>query len=258
MNLREQYNRDGYVVVKPNPLEGCEPEETLYVFAEILDFFRLSRIPDAMPEYLFSIMKTLFDYDIDRYMATLSLCARAHQEYFTHMRLVESIEDLGLKFPVGLSPVMHVMSSELHIPNGYYGTAAHQDWPSTQGSLDSVTVWIALTDAGIGNFPLEVIPGSHKQGLREGKLNGSVLEVDADDRDFIPIECKAGDVVFLSGFTVHRTGKGNGFRVAVSQRFDNADEPTFIERGYPCAQKRIVDREIRWRPTVEQVQKVFS
>ena len=34
----------------------------------------------------------------------------------------------------------------------------------------------------------------------------------------------------------------------MSMRFENVLEPTFIERGYPCAQRRVVDREITWRP----------
>lgn len=163
---------------------------------------------------------------------------------------------LGLKTLLVHPPVVTIMSDN-RISAVYYGTVAHQDWASTQGSLDCITVWIALTDAGVGNFPLEVIPGSHLDGLKEGVVNGSVLEI-PDAEGFIPLECKAGDVVFMSGFLIHRTGSGSGFRVAVSQRFDNAAESTFIERGYPCAQKRVVDREIKWRPTVSQVRGVYG
>lgn len=232
MTLREDYNRDGYVKVE----NAVNPHIMLAGACEL---------------------KSMFDADVSKYIGYLIASAKhiEAQRVFLDTRLLGNI----IAVPIIISqPVLHVMSPALCIPDGYYGTAAHQDWPSTQGSLDCVTVWIALTDAGIGNFPLEVIPGSHKRGLLEGKMNGSVLEVDYDEKEFVPIECKAGDVIFLSGFTVHRTGAGTGFRVAVSQRFDNAAEPTFIERGYPCAQKRIVDREVRWKPTVEQVRAIYG
>lgn len=235
MTLRDDYNRDGYVVVK-----------------KLLIPFWLS------PEYEDYNLQDVFDSDINKYISQLSMMAKDFrlQKFILEADLFLC---LGIERPVIISqPVLHVMSPKLRIPDGYYGTAAHQDWPSSQGSLDSMAVWIALTDAGTGNFPLEVIPGSHKLGLLDGKMNGSVLEVECDEKEFTPIDCKAGDVVFLSGFTVHRTGAGSGFRVAVSQRFDNADEPTFIERGYPCAQKRVVDRSISWKPTVEQVKKIFA
>lgn len=239
MKLREDYNRDGYVVIK----RKCDPHVARMWGYSIGDEKSLS---------------LRFNDSIENYVGYLKATSRISSLQYL---IIQSYQKIDLAFHTPLiieQPVLHVMSPSLRIPDGYYGTSAHQDWPSTQGSLDSVTVWIALTDANIGNFPLEVIPGSHKRGLLDGKMNGSVLEVEADEKEFIPIECKAGDVVFLSGFTVHRTGKGNGFRVAVSQRFDNACEPTFIERGYPCAQKRVVDREIKWKPTVEQVSQVFT
>lgn len=236
MTMKENYNRDGYAVIRSGVSEHID---SIWTESELM---------------------AVYGGGVDRYVGFLSGHAKGIgiQEMFLNANVGRAIYDLGLNSPFLISqPVLHVMSPDLRIPNGYYGTAAHQDWSSTQGSLDCVTVWIALTDIGVGNFPLEVMPGSHKQGLRDGKLNGSVLEIECDDKDFIPLECKAGDVVIMSGFLIHRTGKGDGFRIAVSQRFDNADEPTFIERGYPCAQKRVVDREIHWKPTVAQVRNCY-
>lgn len=235
MNIRQEYNRDGYWILRnafsfSNPLEWSEES-----------------------------IKKIFDKGMDQYIPFLSAQAKLVeiQRLFWSACVIETIRLLGIEKPLFPSqPVMHIMSPRLRIPDGYYGTSAHQDWPSVQGSLDMITAWIALTDCE--DFPLEVIPGSHKQGLQEGTPNGSVLEIKCDDREFIPLKCKAGDVIFLSGFTIHRTGKGNGFRVAVSQRFDNAVEKTFVERGYPCAQKRIVERGIKWRPTVEQVKSIYA
>lgn len=237
MNLREQYNRDGYGVLK--------------------NIFKIIDLP------VFSVpwLKEEFSKGEDHYINLIKCYSASYPvcRAFFEPSIKHEINSVGLGDLILIgTPVVHIISPDFRISGGYYGAAAHQDWPSTQGSLDMVTVWIPLTDASIGNFPLEVIPGSHKQGLRDGKMNGSVLEVEADDKEFHPIECKVGDVVLMSGFTVHRTGPGAGFRAAVSQRFDNAAEPTFIERGYPCAQKRVVDREIKWRPTKEQIEAVYA
>lgn len=243
MTLREDYNRDGYVI------------KTIW---DLPDLKKSAEESDG----LFLCLRKIIEKDEYRYISYLrNVLSKSisPQKMLLDDSVIKVMRDItGLTPIITTSPVIHILSPDLRISDGYYGTEAHQDWPSTQGSLNCITVWIPLTDASIGNFPLEVIPGSHKRGLLDGKMNGSVLEVEADDKEFVPIECKAGDVVFLSGFLVHRTGSGTGFRVAVSQRFDNTSEPTFIERGYPCAQKRIVDREIRWKPTVEQVVGVYE
>jgi len=238
MTLRDDYNRDGYFVKRGIfPIFSHDLEKIKEVF---------NRGPDIYTAYLASEAKSVRLYNW--------LCCS---------NILEELISLGFSSDVGnsaiaYSPVLHVMSDELRIPNGYNGTAPHQDWSSMQGSLDAVTIWVPLTETK-NNFPLEAIRGSHKAGLLDGEFNGSVLEVAVDAGDFVAIDCEPGDVVFMSSFLVHRTGAGSdGLRIAASMRFDNAAEPTFIERGYPCAQKRVVDREIRWKPTVEQVREIFK
>lgn len=237
MSLRDDYNRNGYAVEKRG----------VCVYS------------DYWSNKL-NMMRALLKRDKEAYinMCRVESSRVGMQRLFTDGRAISLLNSLGISDAVLIgTPVAHIMSPDLRIPDGYNGTEAHQDWASTQGSLDCVTVWIPFHDTK-DNFPLEVIPGSHLQGLKDGKLNGSVLEIECDDKDFTPIECEAGDVVFMSGFVIHRTRKKGVFRVAVSQRFDNASEPTFIDRGYPCAQRRIVDREIRWKPTPEQIRSIYA
>ncbi|MGZ5027724.1 MAG: phytanoyl-CoA dioxygenase family protein, partial [Methylobacter sp.] len=117
------------------------------------------------------------------------------------------------------------------------------------------------------NFPLELIPGSHKRGLlpMEGS-GGASWEIQPSrycEQDFMPAELDVGDVVFMSIFTVHRSsiiGKPGQYRFALSTRFDNADEATFIERCYPSAYQRSVHRAQYYPdfPALEQVEKIFQ
>ena len=196
-------------------------------------------------------LELLLEEDKNVYIATLTLASRLKSV----LNLFSGFYNLGIYST--FSPVFHVMANSLKIPDGYWGTVAHQDWSSTQGSLDTTTVWIPITDT-IDNFPLEIIPNSHKKWFLEGKANGSVLEVECDG-EFEPIDAQFGDTVKLSSFLVHRTGPGgSGLRVAVSQRFENVNEDTFIKRGYPCAQTRVVDREVKWKPTADQLENVYE
>lgn len=194
-------------------------------------------------------LELLLNADTGRYLSTLLVASR-----------LKSVLDIFYQFfPMGpyatFSPVLHVMANSLKIPGGYWGTKAHQDWPSTQGSLVLSTVWIPITNT-YKNFPLEISPGSHRRGLLDGVVNGSVFEVEASG-EFVPVDAGFGDAVTMSGFLVHRTGKGDdGLRVAVSMRFENVNEDTFIARGYPCAQRRVVDRDIGWKPSREQIDAV--
>lgn len=145
--------------------------------------------------------------------------------------------------------VVHLMSDMLRTPGGYHGFSAHQDWPSVRGSLDGLVVWVPLMDIDAGLYPLEVIPGSHRAGqlpLKQDPDNPWEIRPDCyDAADFLPVEVNKGDVVFMSNFTVHRSspqGPLERVRLACSTRYDNGDEPSFIERCYPSAYRRSVDR----------------
>jgi ectoine hydroxylase-related dioxygenase (phytanoyl-CoA dioxygenase family) len=118
--------------------------------------------------------------------------------------------------------------------------SSHQDFPSVQGSLDGVVVWFPLVDVDRDNFPLEIIPRSHKLGLlptiNHGEATWEVKPGSYNEADFLPIEAKAGDVLFMSVFMIHRSsleGKPGSFRLAMSTRFDNGDEPTFVDLCVP-------------------------
>lgn len=238
------YAPDGYSILK-----GTVKERHILALWSDLNFLvvkQLKRFSISPTIDMKENLELLLRKDRETYISTLALAAR----------LRSSIELFSWVFYPGPHalhyPVLHIMAESLKIPGGYSGTASHQDWASTQGSLDTTTVWIPLTPTD-NNFPLEVIPYSHENGLLDGKQIGSVTEVECQG-DFIPINANFGDAVCMSSFLVHRTGSGgDGLRIAVSMRFENVNEPTFIERGYPCAQRRTVEREIKWKPTIEQV-----
>ena len=202
---------------------------------------------------IYVAMQQLFDADIERYKKTvgslwrkLSVYALCHHEAI--QRFVR--EQFGwndIVIPGG--QVVHVQTARLKIPGGYFGLVPHQDFPSVQGSLDGMVIWIPLVDVDANRYPLEVIPGSHTRGLLPSIENpDSTWEIQPqcyDEAAFVPALCNVGDVIFMSNFTVHRSSaKGDErLRLACSTRYDNGDEPSFIARGYPSAYVRTVQRE---------------
>ena len=97
-------------------------------------------------------------------------------------------------------------------PPGKPGQSWHQDEiyiPTRDRSLCGA--WIAVDDATIENGCLWVLPGSHRQGhLYEQRPSGPEFDFAAesfgfDDLAEIPVEVKAGSVVFFNGYLLHRS-----------------------------------------------------
>ena len=243
-DLAADYRREGYVVIP-----GLFPAARLAPVArDVAATFQARAaalghdLPAATDQAGFSdLLAGLFQRDIPAYMAAAKLTQHlaSVQALGLDPAMMAVIEGLGLSRPaVSTRAVIHFMADRLKIPGGYQKTAPHQDWRSTQGSLDCVTVWAPLYDVGLADYPLEIIPGSHRQGLLEHEPdlpNWRVGERLYDERAFQPLTLKAGDAVIFSGFLVHRTGERGSadVRVAFSFRFNNAAEPSFVARNYP-------------------------
>lgn len=144
---------------------------------------------------------------------------------------------LCIHFPHKLSPVVHnflahpaivdvltkvigpdvkCMQSMLFIKKaGKPGQAWHQDEdfiPTRDRSLAGA--WMALDDATVENGCLWVIPGSHKHGIlwpqrdhddRSFDCTVESFDFPYKDSDAIPVEVKAGTIVFFNGYLLHRS-----------------------------------------------------
>jgi ectoine hydroxylase-related dioxygenase (phytanoyl-CoA dioxygenase family) len=267
--LNELY-QNGYLIVR-----GLIPREDVNflvqsfrkTFADQLNQFDSSS--SIKSNDLASVFQSLYNKDEEVYKKVLSSLWRKLDCYNLahHLNIVNFIKT-QLKWSDIYIPggqVVHVMSDELKIKNGYFGLAPHQDFPSVQGSLDGLVCWIPLVDVTKNNYPIEVIPGSHLGGLRYPVKNSKDLwELTLDESDkknFIPVEVEVGDVVFMTGFTIHRSSEnGRNFRLAISTRFDNGDEASFVSRQYPSAYVRTVRREqyLENFPDIAQVNHVFN
>jgi hypothetical protein len=220
---------------------------------------RLAGLPSVAfegEEALHANMQKLFTADVDAYLATVRHLNKllSIQDLLFQGAVRAFVAELGLSLPsVPTNPVVSIMSDRLRIQGGYFGLAPHQDWPSIQGSLDAVVIWTPLMDVDVERFPLAVIPRSHDLGLWDGVNTPSAREISPQsyrESDFIPVEMRRGDILFMTTFTVHRTGVTHGstacsgLRIACNTRIENSAEATFVERRYPCAYRRTVEREL--------------
>lgn len=118
-------------------------------------------------------------------------------------------------------------------PPGKQGQAWHQDEryiPTRDRSL--IGAWIAIDDATIDNGCLWVVPGSHRNGyLFPTKAHGQPDEYDSsdmahnfDDSKAIPVEVKAGSVVFFNGYLLHKSLKNRSqiYRRALVSHYMNS------------------------------------
>ncbi|WP_277640146.1 phytanoyl-CoA dioxygenase family protein [Wolinella succinogenes] len=250
-DVMQSYDKNGFYVAKSLVSKEII-NETVSSIKKHFDN-QLKFLNQDIPNDVYESMKLLHKVDIERYKKTAGSLWRKMSLYnLLHHENIQSFvkENFGwndIVIPGG--QVVHIQADSLKIPNGYFGLVTHQDFPSVQGSLDGFVVWIPLVDIDANRYPLEVIPGSHKNGILPSFENtNSAWEVKPEcynEADFVPAVCEVGDVIFMSNFTVHRSSqKGDErLRLACSTRYDNGDEKTFIERCYPSAYVRSVARE---------------
>lgn len=136
-----------------------------------------------------------------------------------------------------IGPNVKCMQSMLFIKaSGKPGQAWHQDEvyiPTRDRSLTGG--WIALDDATVENGCLWVIPGSHKKGVmyfqewhgdRRFDCSEEARRFPYSNDDAVPVEVKAGSIVFFNGYLLHRSlpnYASGGFRRSLVNHYMSAE-----------------------------------
>jgi phytanoyl-CoA hydroxylase len=213
--------------------------EAMKVFLEQMVRHRIIKSPDV-PEREFE--DGMFEF-FKRASHDLINCGKQVQHLISLHRLsldprVEgALRDLGLGFPnISTRPVLFFNSRHLAEREVYWKVFPHQDWRSMQGSLDAIVLWVPLCNIDVSLGALEIVPGSHKLGLVTTDVVEGFGKVDHfSDDDFVSLNTRQGDALFFSSFLVHRSGNNvtNSIRWSCHFRYNNLEEPSFVERGYP-------------------------
>lgn len=267
---RKQYLSDGYTV-----LRGLLPvDELLSINEEINELYALQLRRMGMEAQsgsdraaFLSNAKRLLEAEVKTYIATSrnsQMLPSVHRLLISEP-IMQLAHGIGLEFPViSTRASIHVMSDDLKIPGGYHKTPPHQDWRGIQGSLDNMVLWIPTTPVSENSHALEIVPKSHLMGLLPTADHIMVPTVDdprITEDMYVKIPVEPGDVIAFSAFMVHKTGEqGDGLaRIALSGRFNNAAEATYLKHGYPSPYSYSYQKELIFEdfPTQADLESVF-
>ncbi|MEM7330999.1 MAG: phytanoyl-CoA dioxygenase family protein [Chloroflexota bacterium] len=202
----EFYHENGYLIVE-NALTDFEIHELRREITAVCRGQRGTNIQNYAPpsedaaedEVLKQYLCIHFPHKISPIM----------KKYLAHPTVVEVATKV-------IGPNVKCMQSMLFIKSaGKPGQAWHQDEefiPTRDRTL--MGGWIALDDANPSNGGLWVIPGSHKHGIiwPQQVQNDPRFDCTIEswgfpykDDDAMPVEVKAGAIVFFNGYLLHRS-----------------------------------------------------
>jgi hypothetical protein len=267
----ERYKQTGFLHARgffdPHEIAAIR-RDAQEVFAAQMRRLGVLDTPNADEPAFEAAMFRFFERD----PATFAHCGKQAQHLISvhrlslDERLVAALKAFGLASPVvSTRPVVYFNHPKLAKKEVYWRLSAHQDWRSMQGSLDAMVVWVPLVDVDRDLGALEVVPGSHRLGLLPSELidgYGRLESTQYEALAFAPCEVKQGDALFFSSFLVHRSGTNvtEAIRWSCHFRYNNLQEPTFIERGFPhpYLYKPMEDLLTPNFPSAETVQEIFA
>ncbi len=119
-------------------------------------------------------------------------------------------------------------------------TPAHQDAHSHQAGPTMAGIWIALHDVCEGMGRLQLLPGSHRRGVRqvfraEG-VGGVQCEIFPDERVWHVSDVARGDVIIFHSCCVHKAEPNTSaatVRISIDTRFCDYGAPVFVTNLEP-------------------------
>ncbi len=192
-------------------------------------------------------------------------------EMVKNERLLDMVEDL-IGPEITSNPIQHVRikppATDLQndeIRAHITSTDWHQDRAVALEEADSttmVTVWLAITDATVENGCLQVIPRSHREGMKPHcpKVQTAIADGQIDESRGLPLPVKAGGAVVFHPLTAHASliNKTDGFRWSFDLRYNVTGEPTgrshfpdFVARSRANPATELRDHN-QWRKSWEE------
>jgi hypothetical protein len=117
----------------------------------------------------------------------------------------------------------------------------HQDYPYSMVSRHGAVIWTPLTPVTADVGPVQVLPCSHKNGIRKLTI-GERRHLNIQDEEYInslppPVafECVPGDVVLFNVLSLHRSSPNVSAmpRWSVTFRYCDMRDEHSLQRGWP-------------------------
>jgi ectoine hydroxylase len=216
---RARYQRDGYVARK-GVFDANEVRQIAQACEDLISWV-LTQDRKAKEEagaYVFewlTKLKIAVKWEKDNRDVVLGLEPFAHlspalERWANDARLIDPMKDV-----LGFDSI-ELFTEKLNVKRAEHGgpIVLHQDFPYwvrvAEDPRDVGTAILFLDDATVDNGCLEVVPGSHREGVRQRQavegFGGHEMVADKHDLDrMIPLEVPAGSVVWFGSLLVHRS-----------------------------------------------------
>jgi len=292
----DHYESNGYVVVEGLLDLESDIRPVLDEYAQVLDglarrLYDAEQIPSRYEDLPFGerltkvyaesgvVHSQYFDFSLPQNGITSDTPFWAGPAVFNLIRHPKLL-DAAVHFvgdEIYSNPVQHIRIKppESALPetgdNRVIQTPWHQDNgvilpEADQGHI--LTVWFPLTDASIEQGCLQVLPGSHRQGLMHHCYRDNGLAIhNFDDQEALPLPMKAGDVLFMHQLTCHSSlpNISDQVRISFDLRYQPIGEPTGrpVFPGFVAQSKKHPESELHdpvvwekmWRDARDQLAK---
>lgn len=169
----------------------------------------------------------------------------------------ESVRALCLSLGMGMPSLMGCCNMRLDKPgDSKHLFEWHQDTVYLLGSTNAVTLWVPLQDVDMAHGTIQVIPGSHKNGVYPfRKISEKIIapyvpflqrdislavDIDSDERlSPYTIVAKRGDVVVFKQLLLHRSTPNHSdqIRWTAQIRVTDLSETEHRRQRYPTGDK---------------------
>jgi hypothetical protein len=149
------------------------------------------------------------------------------QAIYHHPELIALFERL-----LGDTVLLHpsVIGRTIFPQRDAFTTPAHQDFIPIQGSPDTYTAWIPLSDVPEELGGLQIATGSHRQGVYEHRPSlgaGGMEVIDPLEGTWVGNPFKQSDLLIFHSLAVHKglPNRSNQLRLSLDGRYQKVSEP---------------------------------
>ncbi|MBI2192377.1 MAG: phytanoyl-CoA dioxygenase family protein [Planctomycetes bacterium] len=236
----ESFHEKGYLAVEgilgPEDLQPVEDEYARLIDERARQLQAQGKLKDLHADQPFLRRLALLAAQAPEIAGNLDIMQARGPATFNFLKNPK-ILDLAESFVGGeivCNPIQHIRATMPHRQTGTQPTPWHQDigvcWPDVDPYF-MLTVWIPLVDATVENGCLEVLPDSHRHGLKRHASTPHGLEVPAEERPAIepmPIPVHRGGAILFHNYTLHhaRPNVSDQVRWSFDLRYHDVYQPT--------------------------------
>lgn len=213
-----------------------------------------------------SLVIDLFKNDFDGFIGCANVCQNLPELYNLcfNSDMMILLKKLGIsRVCMNTRPLISFSSRFTAKNENYWKVPAHQDWPSTLGSLNGLTCWIPLVDLRTQDLgPLELSESSHLFGNLKSEDIGVPVLINKLNFVFKPMFMNVGDALFFNNFVVHKSGDNvtDKIRLTVHFRYDDYSESTYRDRKFPRYRQDVRKPFVHDNdfPTIQQIKNALE